>query len=524
MASHSLQANAHILPPQKPLHATQDIADRIEDHPCFSPQAHRHFARMHLAVAPACNIQCHYCNRKYDCSNESRPGVVSEVLKPEQAVKKALAVAAAIPQMTVVGIAGPGDPLANPSRTFATLDGIAKAAPDIRLCISTNGLALPESVDALSRYNVNHVTITLNCLDPDIGAQIYPWIIWNRQRVYGREASEILIAQQLKGLDMLIERGILVKINSVMIPNINAEHLKEVSAYVRERGAFLHNIMPLIAKPEHGTFYGLHGQPEPSEQELGALREACAQDMNIMSHCQQCRADAVGMLGEDRNEEFSLAHIDAMPPLDYEQAKRKRASVQQEIKQQLTHTAQSKPSSQNVYPLHRMQSVKLAKQQPGSKPASCQSCADIKNLTASDWIAIIPALSGAHLRPARIAIATLGDGKVSEHFGKARDFLIYEAKADGIRMLERREVSQYCTGPLECGDAQPALEAIVKALHDCEAVLCAKIGFKPWGMLEAMGIQPSGEYEDQPIEQAVIGVYRELMSRVDATSHSDCVA
>ena len=69
---------------------------------------------MHVAVAPACNIQCNYCNRKYDCANESRPGVVSEKLTPEQAAKKVLAVASTIPQMTVLGIAGPGDPLANP--------------------------------------------------------------------------------------------------------------------------------------------------------------------------------------------------------------------------------------------------------------------------------------------------------------------------------------------------------------------------------------------------------------------------
>ena len=75
---------------------------------------------MHVAVAPACNIQCNYCNRKYDCANESRPGVVSELLTPEEAVKKVLAVAMEIPQMTVVGIAGPGDPLANPERTFRT--------------------------------------------------------------------------------------------------------------------------------------------------------------------------------------------------------------------------------------------------------------------------------------------------------------------------------------------------------------------------------------------------------------------
>ncbi|MDP2253393.1 MAG: nitrogenase cofactor biosynthesis protein NifB, partial [Thiobacillus sp.] len=75
-------------------HLPEHIRAKVHNHPCYSEQAHHYFARMHVAVAPACNIQCHYCNRKYDCSNESRPGVVSEVLTPQQAVKKVMAVAA----------------------------------------------------------------------------------------------------------------------------------------------------------------------------------------------------------------------------------------------------------------------------------------------------------------------------------------------------------------------------------------------------------------------------------------------
>ena len=88
-------------------HLPEHIREKVFNHPCYSEEAHHYFARMHVAVAPACNIQCHYCNRKYDCANESRPGVVSELHQPEQAVKKVLAVAANIPQMTVLGIAGP---------------------------------------------------------------------------------------------------------------------------------------------------------------------------------------------------------------------------------------------------------------------------------------------------------------------------------------------------------------------------------------------------------------------------------
>ena len=103
-----------------------EIWEKVKNHPCYSEEAHHHYARMHVAVAPACNIQCNYCNRKYDCANESRPGVVSEKLTPEQAAKKVLAVASTIPQMTVLGIAGPGDPLANPEKTFKTFELIAE--------------------------------------------------------------------------------------------------------------------------------------------------------------------------------------------------------------------------------------------------------------------------------------------------------------------------------------------------------------------------------------------------------------
>src|SRR5512141_2362980 len=71
-----------------------DLAALVRDHPCYSEEAHHHFARMHVAVAAACNIQCHYCHRKYDCANESRPGVVSERLTPEEAIRKVLVVAA----------------------------------------------------------------------------------------------------------------------------------------------------------------------------------------------------------------------------------------------------------------------------------------------------------------------------------------------------------------------------------------------------------------------------------------------
>lgn len=61
-------------------------AIKRHQHPCFNAAVKGLFGRVHLPVAPKCNIKCNYCNRKYDCVNESRPGVTSNILTPGQAL------------------------------------------------------------------------------------------------------------------------------------------------------------------------------------------------------------------------------------------------------------------------------------------------------------------------------------------------------------------------------------------------------------------------------------------------------
>ena len=58
------------------------IMSELETHPCFTAKC-SDYARIHLPVAPKCNMQCNYCLRKYSCVNESRPGVVARVMVPE---------------------------------------------------------------------------------------------------------------------------------------------------------------------------------------------------------------------------------------------------------------------------------------------------------------------------------------------------------------------------------------------------------------------------------------------------------
>ncbi|RJX31993.1 MAG: nitrogenase cofactor biosynthesis protein NifB [Oxalobacter sp.] len=443
-----------------------EIWDKIKNHPCYNEGAHQHFARMHVAVAPACNIQCNYCNRKFDCSNESRPGVVSEKLTPEQAAKKVLAVASKIPQMSVVGIAGPGDALANGDKTFDTFEMIAAAAPHIKLCLSTNGLLLPEHVDRIQALNIEHVTITINMVDPEIGQHIYPWIFYKNRRWTGIEASRILHEQQMKGLEMLAARGVLCKVNSVMIPGINDEHLVEVNKAVKARGAFIHNIMPLISAPEHGTVFGLQGIPSPSAQALKNLQDQCEGNMKVMRHCRQCRADAVGMLGEDRNAEFTQEKVDTME-ISYD------ASVH----------------------LDYLKRVEARRQ--GSAAQALSALSEITS--GNEDISIL------------VAVTSKGDGKISQHFGHAKEFQIFEASAKGAKFIGHRRVDLYCQGGY---DNEEVLPNILRALNDCHAVLAAKIGACPQHELKASGIDPVDSLAFEYIEAGVLGYFKTYLAKI----------
>jgi len=95
---------------------------------------------------------------------------------------------------------------------------------------------LPDAVEELPKHNIDHVTITISCVDPEVVAKIYPWIFWENHRIRGEKGANILIEQQQKRPQMLIDKGTLVKVNSVLILGVNAEHLKEVSKVVKSKG------------------------------------------------------------------------------------------------------------------------------------------------------------------------------------------------------------------------------------------------------------------------------------------------
>ncbi|MCK9308395.1 MAG: nitrogenase cofactor biosynthesis protein NifB [Methanoculleus sp.] len=265
---------------------------KISEHPCYSEKACHAFGRCHLPVAPDCNIQCNYCIRDFDCVNESRPGVTSKVLTPEEGLDLVRRVVKDYPFVKVIGIAGPGEPLANPE-TFEALRLVHEEFPHLIMCISTNGLMLPEYIEELAKYDVGNITVTLNAVDPAVGEKIYAWVDYKGKRYHGREAAELLLSQQLRGIEMAVAKKIFVKINTVYVPGINDEHIPEIAKKVGEMGAFTFNVIPVIPQYKFA-----HITP-PTPKEKREMQDQCAPYIKQMRHCARCRADAIGKLGQD---------------------------------------------------------------------------------------------------------------------------------------------------------------------------------------------------------------------------------
>jgi nitrogen fixation protein NifB len=261
-------------------------------HPCMNHDAHGRIARIHLPVAPTCNIQCRFCSRKvtpHDTTTHC-PGRATRILTPAQALEKARAFINTWGRDAIIGIAGPGDPLAN-AETFETLALIRNHLPDVSICLCTNGLLLPDSLDLLQELGMQHLSLTVNGVQPRIVQHIAPWIEYKGQLIRGEDGAAILIDHQLKGISAASQAGMFVKVNTVVVPRVNDDHAAEIAVTVRAAGAHLFNPVPLIPAGSLKT------HPRPGCDDMNKIRNLCENTLPVFEKCKQCRADAEGIPG-----------------------------------------------------------------------------------------------------------------------------------------------------------------------------------------------------------------------------------
>ena len=183
------------------------------EHPCLSAQAHFRYGRIHLPVAPRCNIR-----------------------------------------------QGPGEPLANPA-TLETLRLIHARFPRLLLCLSTNGLVLSDALPELLDCGVSTLTVTVNTRSVVCAGHVY--------RTVGGSAdagamAAFLSAQQ-EGVAKAAEAGLTVKINTVVIPGVITGEIEEIACWAARAGAAVMNLMPLIPQAD------FRGYEPPSRALLEAL-------------------------------------------------------------------------------------------------------------------------------------------------------------------------------------------------------------------------------------------------------------
>jgi nitrogen fixation protein NifB len=279
-----------------------NFSHAISAHPCFSEGAQKKRGRIHLPVSPICNIQCRFCRR---CFNklEVRPGVTAQLVTPEAALEVLGKALRLCPEIIVAGVAGPGDPLAS-DHAIRTFELIEQAYPYLIKCLSTNGLRLPEYAMRLIALGIRTVTVTVNAVDPAILPQLVAGIQVNGQFVEGEGAARTLVRAQLDGISAIAGMGAIVKINVVLVPGVNDQHVGVIAKTVKQAGAAMMNIIPLI--PQHE----LLGSPAPSCTDLHRAREAAEEHLQVFRHCTQCRADAAGIPGVS---EFRDALYDDVP-------------------------------------------------------------------------------------------------------------------------------------------------------------------------------------------------------------------
>jgi nitrogen fixation protein NifB len=81
---------------------------------------------------------------------------------------------------------------------------------------------------------------------------------------------------------------------------VNEHHVHEIAEYVAKLGADVQNCIPLI--PVEGTPFGI--LYEPSVSTMRTVRAKTSVHIKQMTHCARCRADAVGLLGNDKSAEI----------------------------------------------------------------------------------------------------------------------------------------------------------------------------------------------------------------------------
>lgn len=167
----------------------------------------RNIIYMRISLTELCNLRCRYCMPEEGVDKKSH----QEMLTEEELVNAVRAGAAlGVKKLRITG----GEPLVKKNivsicRTLGEIPGIEE------LCLTTNGIKLPELAKELKEAGVNRLNLSLDTLD----AEKYAYITRR-----GR------LEDFYRGLDAALEAGFeKIKINSVLIGGFNDDEIRPLA-------------------------------------------------------------------------------------------------------------------------------------------------------------------------------------------------------------------------------------------------------------------------------------------------------
>ena len=111
----------------------------------------------------------------------------------------------------------------------------------------------------------------------------------------------------------------------------------------------------------------------------------------------------------------------------------------------------------------------------------------------------------------RLAVCSQNGILTDEHFGHAVEFYIYDYQDDNITFVENRPIEQYCRGSRKEKE-EGRIYKLIKAIEDCNCVICMRIGACPTEALKEKNIDVYTTYHliEEGIREAVHRLYSGL--------------
>ena len=261
-----------------------------EHHPCFGLSSRKKVGRIHLPVAPRANARIKFASIDKPAS----------AIMPAEALNMLIRTIDAGNSVGIVGITGPGDPLAVPEYTLETFRLVREKYPDMPLCLTTLGLGGAEYAEELAEIGIAHVTILVDAVVPEVAEKLYAWIRPATRTMPLSEAVRVLIDEQAKTVTALKKAGITVKINTTVYPGLNAGHVEEVASTMAALGADIMAIVPCHqeAGPDETPF-------ESGMELIATVCDRAARHMNLMPVWDQCGDKIVGLKGPEEMDGIS---------------------------------------------------------------------------------------------------------------------------------------------------------------------------------------------------------------------------